>query len=143
MKSETKKAADETLELFEYMLQKVLPIIVQTENKPVRTAHRAALIASNLCVAASTPRLDDSTPVLLRTLLRSKPLSDLEKRLLTVVRETPGINRKGLFRTMGGHVRAARLTEALECLRARGFIVSKNDTQTGGRPAEQWFPQKR
>ena len=63
----------------------------------------------------------------------------LEESLLAIITNTPGINRKGLHRSTGGHVPATKLVRALANLRDQG-LVQPRMVATAGRPAECWFP---
>lgn len=63
----------------------------------------------------------------------------LEKQLLGLIRQSPGINRKGLHKALGGHVPAKSHVEALAKLRDRRRIRAEM-MATGGRPGECWFP---
>lgn len=63
----------------------------------------------------------------------------LEQQLLALVRQTPGVNRRGLHQALGGRVTATALVAALAKLRDRGQARCER-VATGGRPGECWFP---
>lgn len=63
----------------------------------------------------------------------------LEQQLLGLIRQAPGINRKGLHKALGGHVPAKAMVEALARLRDRR-LTRAEVVATGGRPGECWFP---
>jgi hypothetical protein len=63
----------------------------------------------------------------------------LEKHLLGIIRQSPGINRKGLHKALGGHIPATALVAALAKLRDRRLIRAEM-SRTGGRPGECWCP---
>jgi len=63
----------------------------------------------------------------------------LEKLLLEVIRENPGISRRGLHKAVGGHVQAVVLVQALARLRDKG-LIEPIMVPTGGRPKECWYP---
>jgi hypothetical protein len=65
----------------------------------------------------------------------------LEKSLLGVIRQQPGINRKGLHKALGGHVAAAQMVQALARLRDKG-LVRMETVAIGGRPGECWHPRE-
>jgi hypothetical protein len=62
----------------------------------------------------------------------------LEQQLLALIRQTPGVNRRGLHQALGGHVTATALVAALAKLRDRGQARCEK-VATGGRPGECWF----
>jgi hypothetical protein len=64
------------------------------------------------------------------------PLTD---RLLTLIRETPGISRNEIHRRISSNVKAAELVKVLAKLRDTG-LVRVEKIETGGKPAEKWFP---
>ncbi|MBY0232384.1 MAG: DUF3987 domain-containing protein, partial [Gemmataceae bacterium] len=66
----------------------------------------------------------------------------LEKSLLGVIRQQPGVNRKGLHKALGGHVAAAQMVQALARLRDKG-LVRMEVVPTAGRPGECWYPRER
>jgi hypothetical protein len=63
----------------------------------------------------------------------------LEQELHKLIRQTPGINRRGLHQALGGHVSGNALVQALAKLRDRGQARCEK-VSTGGRPGECWFP---
>lgn len=63
----------------------------------------------------------------------------LEQQALTIIRQHPGINRKGLHKMLGGHTPAAVLVKALVSLRDRRLVRAET-VSTGGRPGECWWP---
>jgi hypothetical protein len=65
----------------------------------------------------------------------------LERSLLAVIRQQPGVNRKGLHKSLGGHVAAGQMVQALARLRDKG-LVRMETLSTGGRPGECWFPRE-
>ena len=62
----------------------------------------------------------------------------LADRVLTAIREEPGISRSGLHRKLKNHCKAEDLLRALAELREAGIAHCKT-MQTAGRPAETWF----
>jgi hypothetical protein len=66
-------------------------------------------------------------------------LEPLEKSLLGKITASPGINRKGLHKALGGHVQAEAMVAALGKLRDRRLIRAET-VSTGGRPSECWWP---
>ena len=66
-------------------------------------------------------------------------LDPLEKSLLQKITASPGINRKGLHKALGGHVQAEAMVAALGKLNAQGKVRSET-VSTGGRPSECWWP---
>jgi hypothetical protein len=65
----------------------------------------------------------------------------LEQVLLVKIMESPGINRRGLHRAIGGHIPAKELVKALASLRDKGEACCQS-VPTGGRPSECWYPPK-
>jgi len=63
----------------------------------------------------------------------------LEQQLMSLIRKTPGINRRGLHQALGGHVSGAVLVAALAKVRDRGQVRCER-IASGGRPSECWFP---
>lgn len=63
----------------------------------------------------------------------------LEQLLLQMIRQEPGINRRGLHRKIGGHIPAREMVNALARLRDHGKAHC-GMSPTGGRPSECWFP---
>ncbi|MBY0456866.1 MAG: hypothetical protein K2V38_05985, partial [Gemmataceae bacterium] len=63
----------------------------------------------------------------------------LEQELLKLIRQTPGINRRGLHQALGGHIGGAVLVQALAKLRDRAQARCEK-VSTGGRPGECWHP---
>lgn len=63
----------------------------------------------------------------------------LEKPVLKIIRQTPGINRKGLHKALGGHIPATALVTTLAKLRDRRLIRAEM-IRNGGRPGECWWP---
>jgi hypothetical protein len=68
-----------------------------------------------------------------------EPIDPLEQLLLQRITASPGINRKGLYRVLGGHVQAEALVQALGRLAIQGKVRSET-VATGGRPSECWWP---
>jgi hypothetical protein len=63
-------------------------------------------------------------------------------KVLNVIVAHPGINRRSLHESFGGHLKADELTEALDYLLANR-LAYRQTIPSGGRPAECWFPAKR
>lgn len=63
----------------------------------------------------------------------------LEQQLQALIRQSPGVNRRGLHQALGGHVGGGVLVAALAKLRDRNRVRCEK-VATGGRPAECWFP---
>ena len=63
----------------------------------------------------------------------------LEVQLVGMIRQSPGINRRGLHQAFGGHIAANVLVTALAKIRDRGQVRCER-VATGGRPGECWFP---
>ena len=63
----------------------------------------------------------------------------LEQELVKLIRQTPGINRRGLHQALGGHMTGNTLVSALAKIRDRGQVRCER-VATGGRPGECWFP---
>lgn len=63
----------------------------------------------------------------------------LEQQLLAQIRQTPGVNRRGLHQALGGRVSGTVLATALAKLRDRGQARYEK-LSTKGRPSECWFP---
>ena len=66
-------------------------------------------------------------------------LDPLERSLLQKITASPGINRKGLHKALGGHVQAEAMVAVLGKLNAQGKVRSET-VSTGGRPSECWWP---
>ncbi|MBX9790029.1 MAG: bifunctional DNA primase/polymerase [Pirellulales bacterium] len=66
-------------------------------------------------------------------------LAPLEQAILEKVTATPGINRKGLHKALGGHVPARSMVDSLGKLVALGKARAET-VSTGGRPSECWYP---
>ena len=65
----------------------------------------------------------------------------LETQVLDIIRQQPGIARRGIYQATGNHVRAAALVGILAKLRDAGKARPETVPQTGGgRPTERWFP---
>jgi hypothetical protein len=62
----------------------------------------------------------------------------LTDRLLTLIRETPGISRNEIHRRISSNVKAAELVKVLARLRDAGRVRVEK-VETGGKPAEKWF----
>ncbi len=61
---------------------------------------------------------------------------------LRIIRNVPGgITRHELHELLGKHIKADRISRALGVLLAAGLVRSEQ-RDTGGRPAELWFPTK-
>lgn len=65
----------------------------------------------------------------------------LEQQLLALIRQTPGINRRGLHQALGGHVNGTVLVAALAKIRDNGLVRCEK-VSTGGRPGECWYPRE-
>jgi len=63
----------------------------------------------------------------------------LSDRLLTIIRETPGISRTEIHRRISSNVKAAELVKGLARLRDAGRVRVEK-IETAGKPAEKWFP---
>lgn len=63
----------------------------------------------------------------------------LEDRILQLVRKRPGIDREGIHRATGNHVKAKTLDAVLDRLITDQKIYAKL-TGTGGRQAKQYYP---
>lgn len=100
----------------------------------------ATVSAPHLQAAASLWRYCDMSARLIFAGDIAETVDPLEAALLGAIRRQPGINRKGLHKTLGGHVAAAQMVQALARLRDRG-TVRPETVQTRGRPSECWFPQ--
>jgi hypothetical protein len=65
----------------------------------------------------------------------------LALRLADAIAKTPGINRKGLYQAMGGHIKADDMSAALAWLKANGLAHPCPCKGEGaGRPPECWVP---
>jgi hypothetical protein len=63
----------------------------------------------------------------------------LPVRLLNAVSTQPGINRRGLYESLGGRVKSEELDMALAYLHGEG-LAHPVESRTGGRPGECWYP---
>jgi hypothetical protein len=78
-----------------------------------------------------------------RLLFAEKPVPDpLWLKVLNLIVAQPGINRRSIHEAFGGRLHKDKLTEALDYLLATG-LAYRQTVQSGGRPAECWFPAKR
>jgi hypothetical protein len=68
-----------------------------------------------------------------------EPMEPLEKLLLEKITAQPGTNRRGLHKSIGGHVPGDMLVKALASLRDKGKAKAEMRS-TGGWPSECWFP---
>jgi hypothetical protein len=64
-------------------------------------------------------------------------------RVQNLIVRQPGINRSDIHKGLGGHTPAEQLTEALAFLEGAGLAHRKDDSATGGRTAERWYPGRR
>ncbi|NLX95981.1 MAG: DUF3987 domain-containing protein [Rhodopirellula sp.] len=63
----------------------------------------------------------------------------VEEQVYAAIKQSPGLSRRELHRALANHVKATVLVSILARLRDAGRVrVEKVDT--GGRPAEKWFP---
>jgi hypothetical protein len=63
----------------------------------------------------------------------------LADQLLSLIRQSPGISRRGMYQSLGNHVKADELVQALSLLRDSGLAYPQVE-ETAGRPAGRWFP---
>jgi hypothetical protein len=63
----------------------------------------------------------------------------LADRLSALIHEAPGISRGEMHRRVSSNIKAADLISALARLRDTGSVRVEK-TETGGKPAEHWFP---
>jgi 5S rRNA maturation endonuclease (ribonuclease M5) len=65
----------------------------------------------------------------------------LEAQVLDIIRQQPGVARKGIYQALGNHVRATTLVGILAKIRDAGKARPETVPQAGGgRPTERWFP---
>ena len=64
----------------------------------------------------------------------------LSDKVLDLIRKTPGLGRRELHRSTSNHIKADVLVEILARLSRDGWI-ERREIDTGGRPAERWFPK--
>jgi hypothetical protein len=62
----------------------------------------------------------------------------LEERVLNAIGAQPGIDRGGLYKKLGGHVKKKELIGALAILQRRGLAHPKKQN-SDGRPSQRWF----
>jgi hypothetical protein len=67
-------------------------------------------------------------------------LPPLEKKLLQLITDSPGMNRKNMYKALGGHVNAEAMVKALGQLAKLG-LARREMVSTGGRPCESWSPR--
>lgn len=99
----------------------------------------AVIEEAHLRAALALWRYSDDSARLIFNQGNAEAEDPMEKQLLGLIRQAPGINRKGLHKALGGHVPAKTLVEALAKLRDRRRIRAEM-LATGGRPGECWFP---
>ena len=63
----------------------------------------------------------------------------LAEKVAEIIRQRPGVTRRDLHRTFGNNIKGAALLNALVTLRDSGRAKVEK-VETGGRPAEHWFP---
>jgi hypothetical protein len=125
----TSRASDQVMKL-------ALVFALAGGSDSIRTTHlRAALSCWRYCEATARMLFDGSS---LPTPGKAQP-DVLAVRLLTVITGSPGINRRDLYRAVGGKVDKGEMTATLTHLRVNHLAHPKN-TGTEGRPAECWFP---
>ena len=65
----------------------------------------------------------------------------LEIKVLEIIRQQPGANRREIHKALGGHTRGTTLIDILARLRDAGRVrVEITQTPGGGRPSERWHP---
>ncbi|MFO1044789.1 MAG: bifunctional DNA primase/polymerase [Planctomycetaceae bacterium] len=94
---------------------------------------------AHLRAAASVWRYCESSARIIFDEGQAETADPLEQLLLQMIRQEPGINRRGIHRKIGGHIPAREMVNALARLRDRGQAHCEM-IATGGRPSECWFP---
>jgi hypothetical protein len=70
----------------------------------------------------------------------AEPLTPLEGKVLALVGEKPGVSRKEIYDALGRNTPMPDVDSALASLRDGHRVHARQDKQTGGRPAERWYP---
>jgi hypothetical protein len=69
-----------------------------------------------------------------------EPLTPLEGKLVALVGEKPGVRRNEIYDGLGRNTPMTAVGNALASLRDKQRVHARLDNQTGGRPAERWYP---
>jgi hypothetical protein len=69
-----------------------------------------------------------------------EPLTPLEGKVLALVTDRPGVSRKEIYDGLGRNTAMPSVGNALASLRDKQRVHARLDNQTGGRPAERWYP---
>ncbi len=67
------------------------------------------------------------------------PANTTEAKVLALVRQSPGLSRRELYKALSGHAKAEAVVPALVNLRDQG-LIHVEPVITGGRPGERYFP---
>jgi hypothetical protein len=98
-----------------------------------------AITSEHLRSALAVWRYCEASARMIFSPVDAEGVDPLEQQLLGIIRRSPGVNRKGLHKSLGGHIPASNLVNALAKLRDRRLIRAER-VSTGGRPSECWWP---
>lgn len=125
----TSRASDQVMKL-------ALVFALADKSDTIRTAHlTAALSCWRYCEATARLLFQGVSA----TIPGTASAEVLAVRLLGVITGSPGINRRDLYRAVGGKVGKGEMNAALDHIQGNRLAHPKH-TDTDGRPAECWFP---